>query len=108
MRDVTISSDESVSFEITSLFTNVPIKEAVETIHDKLRIWLREHHSPDRIAELLGLCLKSTYLSYGGELYKLREGAAMGFPASAVIAHTKNFLRSWLSSQTPFVEMVCG
>ena len=43
--------------------------------------------SPDRIAELLGLCLKSTYFSCGGEFYEQREGAAMGSPVSAVVAN---------------------
>ena len=89
MRDVTIGSDESVSFDVTSLFTNVPIGEAVEIIRDRLRededLVERTPLSPDRIAELLGLC--STYFSYGGEFYEQREGAAMGSPVSAVVAN---------------------
>lgn len=92
MRDITIDSDESlVSFDVTSLFTNVPIGEAVEVIRDKLReddsLIERTPLSPDRIAELLGLCLRSTYFSYGGEFYEQREGAAMGSPVSAVVAN---------------------
>ena len=43
--------------------------------------------SPERIAELLQLCLKSTYFSYNGEFYEQREGAAMGSPVSAVVAN---------------------
>ena len=43
--------------------------------------------SPDRIAEVLGLCLKSTYFSYGGEFYEQRERAAVGSPVSAVVAN---------------------
>ena len=34
----------------------------------------------ERIAELLQLCLKSTYFSYNGELYEQRQGAAIGSP----------------------------
>ena len=41
----------------------------------------------DRIAELLDLCLRSTYFSYRGEFYEQREGAAMGSPVSAVVAN---------------------
>ena len=90
MGDVTIGSDESlVSFDVTSLFTNVPIGEAVEIIRDRLRededLVERTPLSPDRIAELLGLCLKSTYFSYSGEFYEQREGAAMGSPVSVVM-----------------------
>ena len=43
--------------------------------------------SPDRMAELLDMCLRSTYFSYGGEFYEQREGAAMGSPISAVVAN---------------------
>ena len=92
MRDVTINPDESlVSFDVSSLFTNVPIGEAVEVIRSKLGededLAERPPLSPDRIAEVLDLCLRSTYFSYGGELYEQREGAAMGSPVSVVVAN---------------------
>ena len=39
MRDVTAASDESlVSFDVTSLFTNVPIGEAVDVIRERMRV----------------------------------------------------------------------
>ena len=43
--------------------------------------------SPEQIAELQGMCLKSTYFSYGGSFYEQKEGAAMGSPVSAVVAN---------------------
>ena len=43
--------------------------------------------SSDRVAELLEACLRSTYFSYEGDFYEQREGAAMGFPISAVVAN---------------------
>ena len=92
MRDVSVGSDESlVSFDVTSLFTNVPIEEAVGVIRDKLRedenLVERTPLSPDRVAELLSLCLKSTYFSFDGVFYEQRQGAAMGSPVSAVVAN---------------------
>ena len=41
----------------------------------------------ERVAELLEMCLKSTYFSYGGSFYEQKEGAAMGSPVSAVVAN---------------------
>ena len=41
----------------------------------------------DTIADLLSLCLKSTYFRYNGCYYEQREGAAMGSPVSAVVAN---------------------
>ena len=43
--------------------------------------------SPDRVSGLLDLCLRSTYSSYGGEFYELREGAAMDSPVSVVVSN---------------------
>ena len=86
MRDITIASEESLaSFDVTALFTNVPVGEVIQ---EKLREDedLVER-TPGRIAELLSICLKSSYFSYGGEFYEQREGAAMGSPVSAVTAN---------------------
>ena len=73
-----------VSFDISSLFTNVPIVEAVDIIRDRLKeddsLEYRTPLSHQRVAELLELCLRSTYFSFNGEFYKQREGAAMGSP----------------------------
>ena len=67
-----------VSFDVTSLFTNVPIDEEVDVVHRKLAaeddLVVRTPLSAERIAELLQLCLKSTYFSYTGEFYEQRQG----------------------------------
>ena len=103
-------SDESlVGFDVTSLFTNVPIEEAVGVIRDKLRegedLVERTPLSPDRVAKLLSPCLKSTYFSFGGEFHEERQGAIMGSLVSAV--KTRRFSRSWLSGQHP-LDSACG
>ena len=41
----------------------------------------------DRIAELLGPCLRSTNFGYCDEFYDQIEGATMGSPVSAVVAN---------------------
>ena len=68
MRDITLAEDEVVvSFNMPSLFTNVPIGEVVEVIQDKLRkddtcslLVERTPLSLDRVAELLDMWLRST------------------------------------------------
>ena len=66
MRDITVGGEELlVSFDMSSLSTNVPIGEAVQVIQAKLRkddsLAERTPLSPDRVAELLDMCLRSTY-----------------------------------------------
>ena len=83
MGSVHVESDEIlVSFDVSSLFTNVPVREAVSIICKKLG----EHETlgnrtvlfPKWIAELLEMWLKSTYFSFGVNFYEQKEGAAMG------------------------------
>ena len=64
MKDVHVKAEEAlVSFDVTSLFTNVPINEAVDVIHRKLTEEEEEdlvERTPlpaERITELLQLCL---------------------------------------------------
>ena len=80
-----------VSFDVKSLFTNVPVDEALLVIRDKLEhdetMELRTPLKVESIMELLTLCLKTTYFSYGGEYYQQNDGAAMGSPISPVVAN---------------------
>ena len=87
MGSVLVESDEIlVSFDVSSLFTNVPVGEAVSVICERLRedgkLGDRTSLSLERIADL-----KSTYFSFGGNFYEQKEGAAMGSPVSAVVAN---------------------
>ena len=92
MRSVRIQDDEILaSFDVTALFTNVPVDEAIRVIGNKLQddetLEDRIPLSPERVTELLELCLRSTYFSYDGDFYEQREGAAMGSPVSATVAN---------------------
>ena len=86
-----VEDEMLISFDVTSLFTNIPVDKAVQVIWDKLQgdemLADRTTLSPDRVVELFEACLRSTYFSYGGDVYEQREGAAMGSPVSAVVAN---------------------
>ena len=73
------SPDELIlSFDVPSLFTNVPIQAAVDVIRSQLQDGNTLHErtalQPNSTAALLMLCLRSTYFCFGGEIYKQREG----------------------------------
>ena len=82
-----------VSFDVESLFTNVPIEGAVQAALRKLEsdptLADSTTLTPTQIANLLSLdfILRSTYFQYNGSIYEQREGTAMGSPVSAVIAN---------------------
>ena len=90
--DITLEQDDVlVSYDVRSLFTNVPVDEAIEVIFGMLvddeSLLDRTTLDARRIADLLELCLKSTYFGYQGMFYEQLEGAAMGSPVSAVVAN---------------------
>ena len=80
-----------VSFDVTSLFTKVPIAEALEVIGRRLEEQETEDRrttlTVDSIKQLLHLCLTSTYFMWNGRFYEQKEGAAMGNPLSPVVAN---------------------
>ena len=62
MREVKLSEDESmVSFDVKSLFTNVPIGEALEVVHKGLMendtLMDRTVLPPQNVTHLLEMCL---------------------------------------------------
>ena len=59
-----------MSLDVSSLFSNVSVGEAISFIRERLRedVILGDMTilSPEQLAELLEMCLKSTHFSYGG------------------------------------------
>ena len=76
------SNDLMVSFDVTSLFTKVPVEEAINIIEDKLKA----ANLPSEWANLTKFCLETTFFQYQDNYYGQREGAAMGSPLSPIIA----------------------
>uniref|UniRef100_UPI001AE043E5 reverse transcriptase domain-containing protein n=1 Tax=Chryseobacterium sp. RR2-3-20 TaxID=2787626 RepID=UPI001AE043E5 len=72
--------DLLVSFDVVSLFTQIPVEEAIETFEQERKL---EPH----IIELLKHCLKNTYFIYEGQQYKQLEGAPMGSRLSPPFAN---------------------
>ena len=90
-----LESEIMVSFDVESLFTNVPIGQCIVfAVHAALRKLEADPClangttlTPTQIADLLDFVLRSTYFQYNGLSYEQQEGAAMGSPVSAVIAN---------------------
>ena len=78
-----------VSFDVTSLFTNVPLDFVVELIvkkvyDDKL---VNTKLNKNQLRQLLFLCTKEMHFSFEGDLYKQINGVAMGSPLGPVLAN---------------------
>ena len=84
-------SEEMVSFDVVSLFTKVPVQEAVEVICTKLSdddtLFERSEMGVDALRKLMLACLECRYFLCQGEFYEQREGAPMGLSLSVVLAN---------------------
>jgi retron-type reverse transcriptase len=88
-----------VSFDMMSLFTNVPIVDSLE---------LLSHHFEDYVPALFQHVLTSTYFCFDGHFYEQTDGVAMGSPLSPVIANffMEDFEKKAIEQATH--KPVCG
>ena len=79
------------SYDVSALFTSVPIDPALNIIKDLLvkDTTLKERTVMEvgDIILLLEFCLKHTYFSFQGQFYEEVEGAAMGSPVSPIVVN---------------------
>jgi hypothetical protein len=92
VRGKTLKADQVlISFDVVSLFTNIPVDLAIKVATKRLRqdaTLLRRTSLPvEDIIDLLSFCLNATYLVFEGCYYQQVFGTAMGSPVSAVIAN---------------------
>jgi hypothetical protein len=77
--------------DVKSLFTCIPIKEALaaaKKLLDKDKtLNKRTPLDAERTLQLLDYCLRTTYFQYRDEFYQQTQGAAMGSPVSPIVAN---------------------
>jgi hypothetical protein len=87
---VLTETDRLVSFDVESLFTNVPVPETLKIIEDRLSkdetLGDRTNLPVNVIMELLELCTKCNFFELEGKIYRQDEGMAMGSPLSPIFA----------------------
>ena len=92
IKEVKLKKEESMlSYDVTTLFTSVPIPPVLKIIEEKLTndkdLPLRTSMNTRHIIRLLEFCLRSTYFVFQGQHFEQVEGAAMGSPLSPIVAN---------------------
>ena len=118
VKHITLAPGECLSsYDVSSLFTLVPVDPALNIINDLLE---KDNTLKDMtvmavsdIILLLEFCLKNTYFSFQDQFYEQVEGAAMGSPASPIVANLyMEYLEQKSLSTAPnppqVLAQVCG
>ena len=105
LNSVQINSESRlVSFDVTSLFTKVPIDDLIEFLSETLEnIQLDIPFSKKTLIELIKLCVKECKFEFNGKFYSQNFGMAMGNPLSPVLSnlYMEFFEKKILSSIIP-------
>lgn len=88
IRDNDLSDLLMISCDITSLFTNVPIRETLDII----RNLISQHNislpiPTEELCDLILLCTEHVQFSFDGSLYFQEDGIAMGSPLGPILSN---------------------
>ena len=89
-RGMKIGDDfEMVSFDVSSLFTNVPLDYTIKIILDKIykKKLVKTKLKRGEMKLLLELCTKEMHFTFDGKIYKQVDGVCMGSPLGPVLAN---------------------
>ena len=68
--------------DVSSLYTNVPVQEAIPTICDMVQRHIDDIEmyglTVGDVEHLLDLCLENSYFRFDDKLYRQKKGVAMG------------------------------
>ena len=99
-------NEKLVSFDVTSLFTNVPLDFTIDLILSKIyrdKI-IKTKLKENQFRELLQLCTKNMHFLFNDNIYRQVDGVAMGSPLGPVLANI--FMAHLESSLVPSLSEV--
>ena len=104
IRNVPIKDGEiMVSFDVTSLYTNIPIIDTLNMIKDYVHNddqFIKKTAIPqDKFLDLVNLFLATTWYTYHSQFHQQTDGIAMGGPASSTSAEI--YMQAHIYSTTP-------
>ncbi len=80
---------DMVSFDVSSLFTNVPLDFTIDLILKKVygKKMVKTKLKKAELKELLEMCTKELHFTFDGKTYQQTDGVCMGSPLGPVLAN---------------------
>jgi Reverse transcriptase (RNA-dependent DNA polymerase) len=88
LENIQIEDDECmVSFDVTALFPNVPIEDALLLLKKWLKQNITDMDSVNTYVELAKMCMQDNYFQFDGRFYQQTFGTSMGNALSPFLAN---------------------
>ena len=90
-----------VSFDVTSLFTNIPLGKTIKLAVDLIKISQPDLNISEKdLASLLNFAICETHFLFEGKFYERIDGVAMGSPLAPFLANLfmGHYEKEWLSN----------
>ena len=92
MKGIPLQTNECITlYDVSALFTSVPIDPAINIIRRKLELdqelHTRTSMKVEQFISLLEFCLNTTYFQFQGRFFEQVQGAPMGSPFSPIVAN---------------------
>ena len=100
LKQENLANAHMVSFDVESLFTNIPLNETIELVLDKIFIQQPDINITRKdLKKLFEFATANTHFLFNGTFYDQIDGVAMGSPLAPILAnlfmgHNEN---NWLS-----------
>ena len=99
LKDIKLNENESIiSFDVTSLYTNVPVLEAIETCADLLFKFVKISVDKETFITLAKIASCDVIMSTHDGFYSQIDGLAMGSAPAPFLAN------GWLSQYDPIIR----
>ena len=88
IKSVSVTDKFLISFDVTSLFTNIPLSEAID-----IAINLIFENSPDikftkrEVRKIFRIATSQTHFTFNGRIFDQIDGVTMGSPLAPVLAN---------------------
>ena len=78
-----------ISFDVSNLFTNVPLELTIDLILKKVygKKMIKTKLKKEELRELLELCTKEMHFTFDDKIYQQTDGVCMGSPLGPVLAN---------------------
>ena len=89
IHDIEINSNIlMVSYDISNMYTNIPIEKTLNIIKENLEKQNKIHKNEiNELINLLKIVLQYNYFQFNGKIYQQNQGLTMGSPLSGLLAN---------------------